>query len=188
MKRLLSSYLLSIGLVLTLSACGNDAPLPQPPTEPTFPPPETPPPPPPETPPPPPTGSSIDGTVTAPSGGDVGGTVVVACGSEECDPDVDGISTGAPVKHTGPSAPYAMAVAAGQYMVVAIKDANSSGELDAGDYVGFYSTDGQNPTPVSPPATGINIQMIEYSSISGGSNSRYLEEFSGELPHFPTPK
>ena len=53
------------------------------------------------------------------------------------------------------------------YIVAAAKDVDGSGTLTDGDYLGGYTTDGQNATPVTPSATGINITM---QVISGGTN------------------
>lgn len=102
----------------------------------------------------------IGGTLTAPPGGDVGGSAVLACYSQACDPS-DGYSKAVTVSQSGASAPYTFTgLRPGAYTIIALKDANGSGSLDTGDYLGVYSADNQNATPVTPPAGNINIQMV----------------------------
>ena len=92
----------------------------------------------------------IAGTLSAPAGSDVSGTTVGACVGESC------VTTTADA-----SGNYAITgLTPGQYQIIAWKDVNRNREIDAGDYVGFYTQDGQTPAPVSPPASGINITMV----------------------------
>ncbi|WNG33033.1 hypothetical protein F0U61_04930 [Archangium violaceum] len=105
--------------------------------------------------------TGISGTVTAPAGGSISGTQLVACF----------VSNGACVaSHTntrqvtlsgsGSNATYSFdTLAAGEYTLVAYKDINSNGQVDNGDYEGFYTTNGTSATPISSPAQGANIFM-----------------------------
>jgi uncharacterized protein (DUF2141 family) len=101
---------------------------------------------------PPPGEGAISGTVTAPPGADVAGTLVIACGEEDC-------PAGTVIETSGNSAAYTIPdVPAGQYAVFAWNDVNGSGELDDGDYFGCFGV-GEECEAVSPPATGIDIAM-----------------------------
>lgn len=159
-----------VSLMLVLAGCGNDSPIPPPTTPPTPPaPPVTPPiiPPvtPPTTPPTTPGTGSISGTVTAPAGGDLTGAVVGAClqSDLECaSPVVVQIDSTGTYNITGlQSVPY---------VVVAIKDVDNSGAVSSGDYLGGYSIDNVNLTPVTPPATSINFALQIYSDSSTPTN------------------
>jgi len=97
----------------------------------------------------------IAGTVTAPPGGDVAGTVVVAC--FENLPDCEMLST--TVNGAGAAAPYRLTgLPAGSYGVYAFKDLDGNA-LDNGDYYGVYAPDPSEVAVVTPPASGIDIQM-----------------------------
>ncbi|HEX2865057.1 MAG TPA: hypothetical protein VHN99_10850 [Deinococcales bacterium] len=45
------------------------------------------------------------------------------------------------------------------YNVIAWRDVNADQTVDAGDLLGAYSTDGQNLTAVTPPASGLSIDV-----------------------------
>ena len=60
----------------------------------------------------------------------------------------------------------------GEYAVVAFQDINGDEELGEGDLFGVYTTDGTNPAPVSPPATGVDITVSSLSVASTGSAQR----------------
>ena len=114
-------------------------------------------PPPPTT---PPGGSGISGTVTSASG-DVANTVVLACPFAGTEPDCDS-ALSAVVTQPGPSAAYSIDnTSASQYAVISLQDVNGDPEFD---YLGIYG--GQNLTPVTPPASGIDIQLQAASPAS----------------------
>lgn len=191
-------------LMLVLTGCGNDSPVPPPTVPPTAPPttppttplvippvapPVTPPiaPPvaPPVTPPvaPPPTtgGGSLAGTVIAPSGGDVMNTIVLACynDSDNCtqvaadgQSFADGYSNLAVVQTSGESGAYSVDnLQAVLFSLIAARDLNGDGDLNAGDYIGIYTTDNQNITLVTPPQVGLAIQMIDAAELQSASRS-----------------
>ena len=108
-------------------------------------------------PPEPPSGSDLSGTVTAPPGGDVTQTEVIACFLEagQCNvqsPNTKGAVVGAAGSFTLPG------LAAGQYIVVAAKDLDGDNQLTPGDYIGCYG-DYPNCDIATPPQTGLNIQL-----------------------------
>ena len=177
-----SSIPLFFFTLLFLAACGSSdttqppqptpVPMPSPIVQPPpVVPPTTPPVTPPTTPPttPPPSGTTISGTVTAPAGGDVISTGVGACpiaadGSFNCGDAGAIIIT---ITQSGPSAPYSLNVLAEQpYAVVAVKDTNSSGGIDDGDYRTYYPTF-DSPSAVIAPASGIDLTM----EIVGGDSA-----------------
>ncbi len=98
----------------------------------------------------------------ADGGPDVLGTVVFACFYVP-DPNVvcDPIRTRFVVVAAGGStAPYAFeGLEAGGYVLLAWKDANSSGDVDSGDYAGVFLRPGELLSLVEPPAAGIDIPM-----------------------------
>lgn len=164
----LTRLVLTGGLLLVLAGCGNDSPIDPPPTDPgtpTVPGQPTDPGTPtnpgiptvpglPTTPDP---GDGISGTVMAPAGGEVSGTVVIACA--ESDPECALAST-TTVDTTGA---YSLTgLQSEPHVVVAIKDVDASESLTNGDYLGFYSTDGVNPAPVTPPASGVDFTLQVY--------------------------
>ncbi len=113
-------------------------------------------------------GAGFSGTIFAPPGGDVANTVVIACFLEagQCNsasPNTVGVN----VTASGTTATFSLpSVASGTYYVVALRDVNGNGTYgDVGDYQGFYSLDGQNPTPLTPPIGDLNVQM----SVLGGA-------------------
>lgn len=146
-------------LLFVLVGCGNDSPIVDPapnpnpnpspnpnPTIPTLP-----------TNPSTPTGSTIAGTVTVTPAGDVSGTVIIACSDEACATPV--------VAQATSTGTYSLAdLQAVPYTLVAFKDVDNNQDLSNGDYIGVYTQDGENLTPVTPPATGVNIEMFVYSS------------------------
>ena len=140
-----STPLLFALLLIFLVACGGGttpSPIVQPPQDPVQ-----------------PGGNSISGTVTAPAGGDVSGTIVLAC-LNSCTPQ-------SPVTQTDATGNYNLAdLAPGSYIVIAYKDANNNQTADSGDYIGAYPN-AQSPTPVTPPMSGINITM----QVEGGSTT-----------------
>ncbi len=164
----LTRMVLTGGLLLVLAGCGNDSPVVTPPTTNppvTNPPVITPPVTPPTTPPTTPGTGSISGTVTAPAGGDLTGTVVGACLQSDtacASPIVVQVDSTGTYSITG--------LQAAPYVVIALKDVDASGTVSNGDYLGGYSTDNVNLTPVTPPITGINFALQVYSDSSTPTN------------------
>lgn len=125
--------------------------------------------------------NTVSGTVFAPPGGDVSQTAVIVCSIEagQCNGQSPN-TTGITVETGGASASFSVPnVAAGQYIVIALKDASGNGTNgDAGDYLGVYSLDGTNPAPVTPPAAGLSVQM---TAIGGGPAPGGSSDLSGTV-------
>ncbi len=133
--------------------------------------------PPPVTPDPPNTGTdnSISGTVFAPAGSSVAGTTsVIACYYVD-DPDIlcDETLSAIVELQSGSSIPYTVDdLQTGQYLMVAFADVDGNGSVeDAGDFAGAYPS-ATIPELVSPPATGVDIQIVPNSDLSGTSVAR----------------
>jgi Bacterial Ig-like domain (group 2)/Uncharacterized protein conserved in bacteria (DUF2141) len=120
-------------------------------------------------PPPPGGGGTLSGTVTAPTGKSVSGTTVAACFIENGGCNADSANSQfVEITQAGSSAPFSFTgLAAGQYGLLAIKDANANGTLDAGDYTGCHISIG-NCVALTPPGTGKNIPMEVYA---GGTSA-----------------
>ncbi len=128
----------SVLALLLLMACSSDpvTPTPNPTPSPVIP--------------PTPNGNTISGTVTGP--GDVSNTLVIAAVGE----------TPASQAFADASGNYTLAdLAPGSYQIIAVKDIDNNG-LTNGDYIGAYPSF-EAPTPVTPPASGINITMQVYN-------------------------
>ena len=114
-------------------------------------------------------GAGFAGTVGAPPGGDVFGTFVIACFLEagQCNSNSPN-TVGVQINTSGAAANFSLpTVAPGTYILVAQKDVGPNNAYgDAGDYLGFYTLDGQSQAQVSPPTGGLYIQM---SAIGGGA-------------------
>ena len=179
-------------LLLVLAACGNNSPVspptnPNPPTNPGTPtnppgglpggipglptaPPTTP------TPPTTPETSSISGTITAPPGGDVSGTIIIACYNGDINKCLnvssdgtftDGFSGAIRVTQSGSSSSYVLnGLQAVQFVIIAARNSNGNGRFDdAVDYIGAYpSVSGAQL--VTSPATGIDITMQTFGDIA----------------------
>lgn len=104
----------------------------------------------------------VSGTVFAVSGGDLQGANVIACLLEN-DTCSDSRSVVQAVAG-GLSAKYQLTnLEAGEsYLMLAWKDLNASGDVDAGDELGVYTKAGK-PALVAPPAAGIDLRMAKFS-------------------------
>ncbi|GGO35901.1 hypothetical protein [Deinococcus humi] len=104
----------------------------------------------------------IQGTVTAPQGRSVAGTLVVACYVE--DPTCQSPATKIqPVQGSGGSGTFAFpALEDRAYVLSAIQDANGNGVVDSGDLVDVYSTtDAPGPrSSLRPPANGVSLELV----------------------------
>ena len=125
-------------LLIFLVACGGgtSSPITQPPQDPIQ-----------------PGGNSIAGTLTAPAGGDITGTVALACAGENCAGAITDASGNYSIDDLPPNS----------YEVIAWKDINQNQQIDIGDYVGIYTQDGQSATLVTPPASGIDMTLIVFT-------------------------
>ncbi len=131
----------------------------------------------PPNPPAPPSVGTISGTVTAPQGGSIAGTAVLACvgttaQNANCS---DPASQSGQITATGSSGGYSFSKLTGvSYILIAGKDVNNNQKIDAGDYLGCYGN-AQTCLAVSPPKSGANIQMSV--QVAGQSATR----LEGEL-------
>lgn len=117
--------LLVFGILLTLSACGGGG------------------------------GSGFAGTVTAPAGATVKGTVVTACfylaATDSCDPDKSKITS---ISTSGNSGSFSIeGLAVGDYAIIAVNEAQG--------LLGLYLDNQGNAAIVKPPRSGINIQLVQ---------------------------
>lgn len=113
--------------------------------------------------------SDLSGTVTAPADGDVVGTAVVACFLEANQCNVNSPNTKSVVVSTaGVTGNFTLSgLTAGQYLIVGFKDINVNQQVDAGDYLGCVG-DASGCAAVTPPQTGLSIQMQVEGSAPGG--------------------
>lgn len=100
---------------------------------------------------------TISGTVTAPPGGDVTGSEVVACAESDIG---DGSCEQPFFAQVGSTGAYTLTgLQTTPYFVLARKDVDGSGlPLVNGDYLGAYPN-ATAPTAVAPPAANINITL-----------------------------
>jgi Bacterial Ig-like domain (group 2) len=106
-----------------------------------------------------PTGSTFSGTITAPNGGDIKNTEVLACFSTNtgCDKTKSKLLT---IAKTGSSAAFNFSsLEAGDYLIGAVKDTNDNGVDDEGDYFGCYGQNGDACALVRPSKAGLDFQL-----------------------------
>lgn len=126
---------------------------------------------------------TIAGTVFAASGHDLSNAVVVACfvANDTCD---EAKSKAAPVNAKGSSAPYKLdGLGADAYLMIAWRDLNGSGEVDAGDELGVYSKDGKTPALVKPPASKIDLRLQAFD----GDTDKLFSSPQAQNPPAPSP-
>jgi hypothetical protein len=103
-------------------------------------------------------GANIEGTVYALPGQTVANAVVIAC------PIVNGAciearSISAPVRGNGQSGTFQIAgLATVPHVVLAWRDLNASGAVEAGDELAVYARNGQ-AQPVTPPASTLELRL-----------------------------
>ena len=105
----------------------------------------------------------------APTGGDVKDTILLACAvaGQECNTQ-DSRTKRTVVGTAGASAKFSFEVAAGDYMVVALKDVNKNGEFDNGDYfVCFGGQSNDDCAIVRPPKQNMELRL----KVVGGNPS-----------------
>lgn len=107
---------------------------------------------------------TISGTVTAPNGGDVAGTEIIACYRNERDCK----TFSARVTQPGSEAPYRISgLPSGAYGIYALKDTDGDGNaVGNGDYHGVYAPDPREVSEVTPPAEGVDITMRVLTGVS----------------------
>lgn len=103
---------------------------------------------------------TITGTVYAPKGGDVYGTVVIACAptldADECDEERTGFVQ---IGQGGESAPFEIRkLTAEHYLVLIWQDADGDGEITEGDPIN-YLMDGPDVALITPPAEGLELRF-----------------------------
>jgi len=99
---------------------------------------------------------TLSGTV---SGKDLSGTVVIACfvANDNCDEQQS------KAVEVGAKGVYRLeGLGDGPFLVIAWRDLNANGDLDAADEVGVYSKDGK-PALVKPQAQGINLRLQAFN-------------------------
>ena len=106
--------------------------------------------------------ATVSGTVYAVAGGNLQGANVIACllENDTCSDSrssVQAISGGSSVKYQ-----LANLEVGESYLMLAWKDVNASGEVDAGDELGVY-TQGGKPALVAPPVAGIDLRMAKFN-------------------------
>ena len=127
---------------------------------------------------------SIQGIVYAVPGQDASSTVVIACVvvKDECS---DTLSKLTVIKDSGPSVPYRLeGLGAGPFLMIAWRDLNGTSALDAGDEVGVHSRDGKTPTPVTPPASRIDLRLKAF----GGDLDSLLAKTEDSSQAQPAPQ
>lgn len=129
-------------------------------------------------------GGAITGTVFAASGKDISNAVVIACfvANDTCDEKQSKVS---PMNARGSSAPYKLEglTAANAYLMIAWRDLNGSGEVDAGDELGVYSKDGKTPALVKPPAQKIDLRLQAFD----GDTDKLFSRPQAQNPPVATP-
>ena len=118
--------------------------------------------------------NTISGSVYAPSGGNVNGTIVLLCfvTGETCD---ESKSEAVTISGNGNRATYTTPnLAAGSYAVFALQGTlDQNNDLTSLDALGVYAqgaNNGTTYTTVRPPASGIDVQLLNLSSPDVGGN------------------
>jgi serine protease len=147
-----SSFIL---ILLMLAACGGN-------TDPNVPIPGT-----------------LIGTLTAPIGGSVQGSLLLACFLQANICNINSENTEIlEVTSNGSNSTFRLnSLAEGSYILLAFKDTNKDGDLrDIADYQGCYGTGNPcTPIPISPPDNDLNIQLqTELPPVIPGSISGTL--------------
>lgn len=108
--------------------------------------------------------STLRGTLAAPQGQDVRGTVIYACDLDlgpECKLDGRAVREFKFNDEHGASTPFSLVLPHNKagYGLTAWKD-NGDGKIGVGDLLGVYFQGGQKLTPVPVPAEGIQLRMV----------------------------
>jgi hypothetical protein len=121
---------------------------------------------------------ALAGTVYAPGGEDVAGTVVVACFIQGSDCD-EGKTKTFEVTESGASASFNITgLARESYMLFASKDVNSNdAPFEDGDFYALYGADGN----VLPPARGLELQLEILGNTQSATATSDPSESSGGL-------
>jgi hypothetical protein len=118
--------------------------------------------------------TTISGTVYAPSGGNINGTIVLLCfvTGETCD---ESKSEAVTISSNGSSATYITPnLVAGNYAVFALQgQLDQNNDLTSLDTLGVYArgaNNGATYTTVRPPASGIDVKLLNLSNPDAGGN------------------
>jgi hypothetical protein len=125
---------------------------------------------------------TITGTVYAMPGGSVAGTLVIACvfANNTCDEQRSRFTR---VTQRGARAAYRIdGLGRGSFYVLAWRDLNGNKDADAGDEVGYYPNI-NSPSPVTPPARGIDVRLQKQRVQVGGGFGP--PQTSGRQPSAP---
>jgi hypothetical protein len=122
---------------------------------------------------------AISGTVYAPAGEDIAGTVVVACFVQGSDCDASKSKT-YEITQSGESASFTFeGLTRDTYLLLASKDTNANDvDFEDGDFYALYGTDGN----VTPPARGLELRL----EILGSSPSAATSEPTAAEPTAPS--
>jgi hypothetical protein len=117
----------------------------------------------------------VIGTITAPVGSDVKGTIIMACNIKECTPG--GISANAEVftvDTTGLTAPWAIRLSTlGKYQVIAVNAAQG--------LIGVYKNPTTNSNIVDVGPFGAETSNVDITLVKGAVPARALDLFNIEL-------
>jgi hypothetical protein len=116
------------------------------------------------------------GTITAPDGGDIKNTDVIACfvTNGGCD---KAKSKGLTITKTGSTASYSFSgLPTGDYIVGAVKDMDGNGSTDdPGDYFGCYNQNADACGVVQPSKSGLDFPLTVNAAAGAAQTSRKLE-------------
>lgn len=110
---------------------------------------------------------TVEGTVQAPTGGDVEGTIVIGCAWIDGDCD-EQKSQAVQVSESGESAPYLLEnlESGSTYLVLFWKDMNDSGTVDDGDYVGVVADESGAARAFTEAAAGADGIMAVQETVA----------------------
>jgi hypothetical protein len=101
---------------------------------------------------------TISGTVRGP---DLNGVIVIACllVNHNCD------DAQSKAVQAGPDGRFSLeGLGEASYLILAWRDLNGSGVMDAGDEVGIYTQDGRTPALVKPTSQNISLRLRPFDS------------------------
>jgi hypothetical protein len=123
-------------------------------------------------PPPPPI---LLGTITAPAGSDVKGTIIMACNITQCTPQRSATAEVFTIDNTGLTSEWSLRVfGSGKYQVIAV---NTSQGL-----IGVYKNPTTNSSVVEVDGYGGMASNINITLVKGAVPAQALELFKTELP------
>lgn len=124
----------------------------------------------PATPPPP----MLIGTITAPAGSDVKGTIIMACDIKECTPQRSANAEVFTVDNTGLTSGWSMRVSgAGKYQVIAVNTAQG--------LIGVYKNPATNSSIVEVDPYGGLVSNVNITLVKGAVPAKAMDLFKTEL-------